>query len=181
MTEPGSAWQDAPLIFERSRPGRRAGRVPGYGLPVPELSAELRRARPPRLPELAEPELVRHITTLADRTFGVDTGFIPDWLALVGDSADGYPGIAGIGAKGAARLINAHGRIEDFPDSALSGERRRLALLFKQLATLRTDAPLFSDADSLRWRGPDASFAAIAERMNDARVLARAQSALESQ
>ena len=65
------------LIFEQSRPGRRAGRVPDYGLPVPELPVELRRASPPRLPEVAEPEIVRHITALADRTFGVDTGFYP--------------------------------------------------------------------------------------------------------
>ncbi len=77
MTEAGRAWPDAPLIFERSRPGRRAGRIPDYGLPERELPPELRRARPPRLPELAEPELVRHVTALADRTFGVDTGFYP--------------------------------------------------------------------------------------------------------
>src|SRR5439155_22106423 len=65
------------LVFERSRPGRRAGRVPDYGLAIPELPHELARARPPRLPELSEPELVRHVTALADRTFGVDTGFYP--------------------------------------------------------------------------------------------------------
>jgi glycine dehydrogenase subunit 2 len=65
------------LLFEQSRPGRRAGRVPHYGLPVPEIPPELRRAAPPRLPEVAEPEIVRHITALADRTFGVDTGFYP--------------------------------------------------------------------------------------------------------
>jgi len=65
------------LIFEKSRPGRRAGRVPDYGLPVPEVPAELRRATPPRLPEVAESEIVRHITALADRTFGIDTGFYP--------------------------------------------------------------------------------------------------------
>jgi len=65
------------LIFEKSRPGRRAGRVPDYGLPVPEIPAEFRRARPPRLPEVSEPEIVRHITALADRTFGVDSGFYP--------------------------------------------------------------------------------------------------------
>jgi glycine dehydrogenase subunit 2 len=75
--EPGRAWPDAPLLFERSQPGRRAGRVPDYGLPKAELPQELRRSRPPRLPELAEPELVRHITALADRTFGIDTGFYP--------------------------------------------------------------------------------------------------------
>jgi glycine cleavage system P protein (glycine dehydrogenase) subunit 2 len=75
--EQGVAWPEAPLLFERSQPGRRAGRVPDYGLPKPELPSALRRARPPRLPEISEPELVRHITTLADRTFGVDTGFYP--------------------------------------------------------------------------------------------------------
>jgi glycine dehydrogenase subunit 2 len=75
--EPGRAWPDAPLIFERSRPGRRAGRPPRADLPVPELPESLRRARLPRLPELSEPEIVRHFTSLADRTFGVDTGFYP--------------------------------------------------------------------------------------------------------
>ena len=65
------------LIFEKSRPGRRAGRVPDYGLPKPELPHELRRANPPRLPEVSESEIVRHITALADRTFGIDTGFYP--------------------------------------------------------------------------------------------------------
>jgi glycine dehydrogenase subunit 2 len=65
------------LIYERSRPGRRAGRVPRPALPLPELPAGLRRLRPPRLPEVSEPELVRHFTALADRTFGIDTGFYP--------------------------------------------------------------------------------------------------------
>jgi glycine dehydrogenase subunit 2 len=65
------------LIFEKSRPGRRAGRVPAYDLPVPEIPAELARAKPPRLPEVSESELVRHFTALADRTFGIDTGFYP--------------------------------------------------------------------------------------------------------
>jgi glycine dehydrogenase subunit 2 len=76
-TEPGRAWPDAPLVFERSRAGRRAGRPPRPDLAVPELPGSLRRARPPRLPEVSEPELVRHFTALADRTFGVDTGFYP--------------------------------------------------------------------------------------------------------
>jgi glycine dehydrogenase subunit 2 len=75
--EAGRAWRDAPLVFERSRPGRRAGRPPRTGLPVPELPDSLARSTPPRLPELSEPELVRHFTALADRTFGVDTGFYP--------------------------------------------------------------------------------------------------------
>jgi glycine cleavage system P protein (glycine dehydrogenase) subunit 2 len=65
------------LIFEKSQPGRRASSVPRPDLPVPDLPEELRRKRPPRLPELAEPEVVRHFTALADRTFGVDTGFYP--------------------------------------------------------------------------------------------------------
>ncbi len=65
------------LIFEKSKPGRRAGRVPSYGLPVPEIPPELRRERPPRLPEVPENELVRHFTALADRNFGIDTGFYP--------------------------------------------------------------------------------------------------------
>src|SRR5207247_10562017 len=64
-------------IFERSRPGRRAAAIPKPDLPVPELPEELRRQKAPRLPELAEPEIVRHFTALADRTFGVDTGFYP--------------------------------------------------------------------------------------------------------
>jgi glycine dehydrogenase subunit 2 len=65
------------LIFEKSRPGRRAAAVPKPDLPVPEVPEELRRRQPPRLPEIAEPEIVRHFTALADRTFGVDTGFYP--------------------------------------------------------------------------------------------------------
>jgi glycine dehydrogenase subunit 2 len=65
------------LIFEKSHPGRRAGRTPNHGLPVPELPAELRRAEPPRLPEIAEPDLLRHFTKLSTRNFGIDTGFYP--------------------------------------------------------------------------------------------------------
>ena len=108
--------------------------------------------------------------------FGVVPGLIPDYLALVGDSADGYPGIAGIGPKGAANLIERYGRIEDFPPQIL-GERQALALLFKRLATLRTDAPLFADVDELRWRGPTGGFAACAERLGDPRLLGRTQQA----
>ncbi len=85
--------------------------------------------------------------------FGVDPVRIPDLLALVGDSADGYPGIPGIGKVTAARLVNEHGPIEDFPASVL-GDKRELALLFKDLATLRTELPLFESVDELRWRGP---------------------------
>ena len=75
--------------------------------------------------------------------FGVEPRLIPDYLALVGDAADGYPGIPGIGAVGAARLLNRHGADRGVSAEVL-GERRELALLFKRLATLRTDAPLFA-------------------------------------
>ncbi len=78
--------------------------------------------------------------------FGVEPALIPDFLALVGDAADGYPGVPGIGAVTAARLLNRHGPLEALPPEALGGERDR-ALLFKRLATLRTDAPLFRDVD----------------------------------
>jgi 5'-3' exonuclease len=108
--------------------------------------------------------------------FGVLPELIPDYLALVGDSADGYPGIAGIGPKGAASLISRYGRIEDFPPEAL-GERRDLALLFKKLAILRTDAPLFADVDELRWRGPTREFTHFQERLGDSRLLARVERA----
>jgi 5'-3' exonuclease len=101
---------------------------------------------------------------------------IPDLLALVGDSADGYPGIDGIGEVTARRLINRYGAIEDFPPELLAGERRELALLFKRLATLRTDAALFADVESLRWRGP-IEFEAWATKIGDARLLARSRSA----
>ena len=104
--------------------------------------------------------------------FGVAPALIPDYLALVGDAADGYPGISGIGAVSAARLLNQHGPIESFPAQVL-GARREEALLFKRLATLRTDARLFGDVESLRWGGPTASFAAWAERLGDPKLLQR--------
>jgi len=101
--------------------------------------------------------------------FGVGPAFIADYLALVGDAADGFPGVPGIGAKTAARLITQHGHIEQFPDEVLRDQKER-ALLFKHIATLRTDAPLFEDVEQLRWRGPaGAAFAypdsRIAERV----------------
>jgi 5'-3' exonuclease len=110
--------------------------------------------------------------------FGVEPHLIPDFLALVGDAADGYPGIAGIGPVTAAQLLNRHGMIENFPP-ALLGSRRELALLFKDLATLRSDAPLFGDVDELRWRGPVDTFAAWTERMEAPRLLERSLKALE--
>jgi 5'-3' exonuclease len=105
--------------------------------------------------------------------FGVDPKFIPDYLALVGDSADGYPGIAGCGPKTAAQLINRCGAIEDFPPDTFNEENRALALLFKDLATLRTNAPLFDDVEELRWRGPNPSFASVAEKIENQRLLQR--------
>jgi 5'-3' exonuclease len=111
------------------------------------------------------------------KKFGVGPPRIPDYLALVGDSADGYPGIAGIGPKGAASLIERHGRIEDFPAHIL-GERREIALLFKTLATLRDDAPLFADVEQIRWQGPTERFGTVAEKIGDTRLVSRAEKAL---
>src|SRR2546427_6732741 len=101
--------------------------------------------------------------------FGVEPALIPDFLALVGDAADGYPGIPGIGAVTAARLLNQYGPIESFPATVL-GDGRERALLFKNLATLRTDAPLFHDVSELEWRGPTDAFAACAQRLGDERL-----------
>ncbi len=108
--------------------------------------------------------------------FGVDPPLIPDLLALVGDAADGYPGIPGIGARTAAQLLNRYGPIEKFP-SAVLGEQRDLALLFKKLATLRTDTPLFKKVETLRWRGATPAFTAWADRMKSPRLLERCEKA----
>jgi 5'-3' exonuclease len=108
--------------------------------------------------------------------FGVDPPLIPDLLALVGDAADGYPGIPGIGAKTAAQLLNNYGPIENFPPDIL-GKQRDLALLFKNLATLRTDAPLFKKVETLRWRGATSTFAKWAKRMEAPRLLERCEKA----
>jgi 5'-3' exonuclease len=110
--------------------------------------------------------------------FGVDPALIPDYLALVGDAADGYPGISGIGAVSAAQMLNRYGPIEQFPADVLGGEKREHALLFKTLATLRTDAPLFGDVDELRWRGPTAEFPAMAQRIGEPRLVERCEKAL---
>jgi 5'-3' exonuclease len=126
--------------------------------------------------------------------FGVAPEFIADYLALVGDSADGYPGIAGLGPKTSATLIKRYGHIEQFPAGVLASKdastspgqnkvkrsNRELsnlerALLFKNLATLRTDAPLFRNVDELRWSGPAASFSAFTEKMGDARLASRVE------
>ena len=112
---------------------------------------------------------------------GVCPASIPDWLALVGDTADGIPGLAGFGAKSAAALLNVYGTIEAIPEdfndwqvkvrgaarlgATLAGHRED-ALLYKQLATLRTDVPLTQTLDDLEWRGADRkAFEVFAERM----------------
>jgi 5'-3' exonuclease len=127
--------------------------------------------------------------------FGVPPESIPDYLALVGDAADGYPGIAGFGAKSAAAVLRRFRHIEAIPSFAsdwertvsgaarLAGvlsEKRELALLFRTLATLRTDAPLFSSVDELRWKGPTAVFPKFAEAIGAPELTARAARALET-
>jgi 5'-3' exonuclease len=104
------------------------------------------------------------------KRFGVIPSLIPDFLALVGDNADGYPGVPGIGKIGAARLLNQYGPIERFPKNVLEGQREQ-ALLFKHLATLRTDAPLFDDVEELKWRGPESTFAGFTKKIGDPRLL----------
>jgi 5'-3' exonuclease len=106
------------------------------------------------------------------RKFGVEPALIPDLLALVGDPQDGYPGIAGIGRATAARLLNRYGPIEAFPANVL-GEARQQALLFKHLATLKTDAPVFQDLKQIRWRGPGDGWAAWDARLGDKRLSER--------
>jgi 5'-3' exonuclease len=111
--------------------------------------------------------------------FGVEPELIPDYLALVGDSQDGYPGIRGIGPTTAASLLNRYGPLESFPPERLGAERDR-ALLFKTLATLRTDAPLFADVDDLEWKGPTPAFEVWATRIDDKRLLPRCVKAASS-
>jgi 5'-3' exonuclease len=104
--------------------------------------------------------------------FGVVPERVPDYLALVGDAADGYPGIPSYGPKTSARLIARYGPLEDFSPEIL-GDRRERALLFKTLATLRTDAPLFDDVEELRWRGVTPSFAVVVDTIDDAELAPR--------
>jgi 5'-3' exonuclease len=110
------------------------------------------------------------------KKFGVEPALIPDLLALVGDAQDGYPGIAGIGRTTAARLLTQYGPIEAFPATVL-GEQRDRALLFKYLAMLKTDAPLFDDVDQLEWHGPGPEFAGWVEKIGDKRLLERCRKA----
>lgn len=107
------------------------------------------------------------------KKFGVESQLVPDLLALVGDDADGYPGIKGIGMKSAARLLNEFGPIENFPQNIL-GKKHEQALLFKKLATLRTDVALFSDVEEMRWKGPASAFMKFTKKINEPRLLERA-------
>jgi 5'-3' exonuclease len=123
----------------------------------------------------ARNKLIRNADAVRAK-FGVAPELIPDYLALVGDSADGYPGIKGIGAKSAASLLNRYGPIESFPGNVLT-QTRELALLFKKLATLRTDANLFSSVDALQWLGPREDFAETARHLGSEPLIARAERA----
>jgi len=117
--------------------------------------------------------------------FGVTPSSIPDYLALVGDSADGYPGLPGWGAKSSAAVLAKFLHLESIPKdyrewrvnaanaSALAGTLCREwdhALLFRTLATLKTDISIFEDVDQLRWRGPTPAFDAIAAKLDAART-----------
>jgi 5'-3' exonuclease len=133
-------------------------------------------------------QMIRRTRTIRDESaivakFGVRPESIPDYLALVGDAADGYPGLPGWGAKSTAAVLAKYGHLEAIPtDAATWGvnaanagalgrtlvRERRHAFLFRELATLRTDIPLFDSIDDLRWKGPTASFAALGARFDAA-------------
>jgi 5'-3' exonuclease len=121
--------------------------------------------------------------------FGVPPASIPDYLALVGDSADGFPGLPGFGAKSTAALLARYGHLEDVP--ALAGDwdvtirggaklaktlqdELDLALLFRRIATVERDAPTVEDVDELRWTGPTEAFVQMAERLEQPGLLTRA-------
>jgi 5'-3' exonuclease len=131
-------------------------------------------------------QLNRRTRTIRDEAgviekFGVPPSSIPDYLALVGDAADGYPGLPGWGAKSAAAVLAKFGRLEAIPADFRSwgvnasapaslartlAEQRDRAFLFRDLATLRTDIPLLGTVDDLRWQGPTAAFAPLAARLD---------------
>ena len=134
-------------------------------------------------------QMDRRARTIRDETgiiakFGVPPASIPDYLALVGDASDGYPGLKGWGAKSTAAVLAKYGHLESIPTdwrswgvnatrpaalaATLERERDR-ALLFRDLATLRTDVPVFDSVDDLRWNGPTPAFSSLAARLNAAR------------
>jgi 5'-3' exonuclease len=125
------------------------------------------------------------------KRFGVRPESIPDWLALVGDSSDGFPGLKGWGAKSASAVLLRYGHLEDIPHdhwrwdvdvrgatrlAASLNEQRELAELFRDLATLRTEPAPFATVDALRWVGPTAEFEAVAARLDRPQLVSRAQS-----
>jgi 5'-3' exonuclease len=120
-----------------------------------------------------------------ERKFGVRPGSIPDYLALVGDAADGYPGLPGWGAKSTAAILVKFGHIDSIPPDSdewhvdvantrtlarVLREERDRALLFRTLATLRTDIALFNNVDELEWKGPEPGFAVLAARLDGAKT-----------
>ncbi len=133
-------------------------------------------------------QLNRRTRTICDEAgvvqkFGVPPDSIPDYLALVGDAADGYPGLQGWGAKSTAAVLSKFQHIEEIPAdfrewkvnvtgastlAATLDRDRENALLFRTLATLRTDIALFDNVEQFRWRGPAAGFDAIAQQLDDA-------------
>ena len=127
--------------------------------------------------------------------YGVDPASIPDYLALVGDAADGFPGLRGWGAKSAAAVLGRYGRLEDIPADAASwdvpvrgaaklartlADDREQAVLFRTLATLRIDVPVFECVDELRWSGPKSGFFDLCARVNAPGYFRRAQALAES-
>ena len=133
-------------------------------------------------------QLLRRTNVVLDeaavlKKFGVSPESIPDYLALVGDSSDGYPGLRGWGAKSTAAVLAKFKHLEDIPPdsrewrvnansaAALArtfAEHRDLAFLFRDLATLRTEIPVFDSVDDLRWKGPTERFAELAARFDRA-------------
>ena len=133
-------------------------------------------------------QLIRRTRAIIDEAaviakFGVSPENIPDYLALVGDSADGYPGLPGWGAKSTSAVLSKFGHIESIPVSArdwhinvlnsasladILARERELALLFRTLATLRSDIPLFENVDCLRWTGARENFDAIGRLLDKA-------------
>jgi len=139
-----------------------------------------------------EPELLAQFPLLEDalRALGVTPESIPDWLALVGDSSDGFPGLKGWGAKSASAVLLRYRHLEDIPHdhwrwdvdvrgatrlAASLNEQQELAHLFRDLATLRAEPAPFADVDELRWAGPAPAFEAIAERLDRPNLVDRAQ------
>ncbi len=130
---------------------------------------------------------VRDEAGVRDR-FGVSPGSIPDYLALVGDSADGYPGLPGWGERSTGAVLGLYAHLEDIPARAADWkvrvrgadrlaatlqEKFELALLFRDLATLRKKEPSISSHDEVRWRGPSSGFADICERLDAAQLVTR--------